>query len=417
VNQYETAAVREELAASGHDAVTLGGDEAPDVVVVNTCTVTSRADQKARQAIRRIHRENPDAEIIVTGCSVDSDAATLTALPGVTKTVPNAGKGGLAGLLGGDRAGTDGAAAAPTIGLKIARFPGHTRAFLKIEDGCHLNCTYCIIPRVRGEVTSKPVAGVLAEAEAIAQHHPEIVLTGIHLGGWGMEFSPRLHIADLLPRLGRTPGLRRLRLSSLEFQEVTPKLISVLAQGGVFAPHMHLPLQGGSDAVLRAMKRGYRRRTIFRAVAELRDAIPTLGLTTDVIVGFPGETDDDFAQTLDLCAELRMHKIHRFPYSVRPGTPAETLPDHVAPEVKQRRMAQLAEVEAEQLQRHCDGLLGTEVEVLIEMPCTDRPADGTGFTGCYVNAVVAGAGARRGEWVRARAESFDGQFLYCSEVG
>ncbi|MHC5019674.1 MAG: tRNA (N(6)-L-threonylcarbamoyladenosine(37)-C(2))-methylthiotransferase MtaB [Planctomycetota bacterium] len=418
VNQYETAAVREELAAAGHDAVTLQGDGAPDVVVVNTCTVTSRADQKARQAIRRIHRDHPGAEIIVTGCSVDSDGAALAALPGVAKTVPNAGKGGLASMLTAGTAGTTGTdgAAAPTIGLKIARFPGHTRAFLKIEDGCHLNCTYCIIPRVRGAVTSKPVADVLAEAEVIAQHHPEIVLTGIHLGGWGMEFTPRLHVADLLPRLARTPGLKRLRLSSLEFQEVTPKLIDVLARGGVFAPHMHLPLQGGSDAVLRAMKRGYRRRTIFRSVGELRAAIPNIGLTTDVIVGFPGESDDDFAQTLDLCAELRMHKIHRFPYSVRPGTPAETLPDHVAPEVKQRRMAQLAEVEAEQLQRRGDGLRGAEVEVLIETPHPDAPSDGTGFTGCYVNARVEGAGDRRGQLVRARAESFDGETLICREA-
>jgi threonylcarbamoyladenosine tRNA methylthiotransferase MtaB len=417
VNQYETAAVRAEIAALGHDAVTLNGDSgSPDVVVVNTCTVTSRADQKARQAIRRINRDHPEAQIIVTGCSVDSDRAALADLAGVAATVPNSGKGRLSALIhDADRTPLP----ATTMGLKIARFPGHTRAFLKIEDGCHLNCTYCIIPRVRGRVTSKPVADVLSEAAAIAAHHAEIVLTGIHLGGWGMEFSPRLHLADLLPRLGRVAGLKRVRLSSLEFQEVKPALIAVLAQGGVFAPHLHLPLQGGSDRVLRAMKRGYRRRTILRSVGELRAAIPHLGLTTDVIVGFPGERDEDFAQTLELCRELRMHKIHRFPYSVRPGTPAESMPDHVAPEVKQARMAQLAEIEAEQLVLHAGTLIGTEVEVLIESPHTDRPDDGTGFTGCYVNAVVAGAAHRRGEIVRARAESFDpdGPFLYCTEVG
>lgn len=425
VNQYETAAVREELAAAGHRAVTLaggdagGGTDAPDVVVVNTCTVTARADRKARQAIRRINRDHPDAEIIVTGCSVDSNAVSLAALPGVTTTVPNAGKGGLAALLGGRPSSDDGAPSrAPTIGLTIARFPGHTRAFLKIEDGCHLNCTYCIIPRVRGEVTSKPVAGVLAEATAIAQYHPEIVLTGIHLGGWGLELSPRLHLADLLPRLSRIPGLKRLRLSSLEFQEVTPQLTAVLARGGVFAPHLHLPLQGGSDAVLRAMKRGYRRRTIFRSVGELRAAIPTLGLTTDVIVGFPGETDADFAETLDLCRALRMHKIHRFPYSVRPGTPAASMPNPVPVGVKEHRMELLAEVEHEQLARHAGGLIGTEVDVLIETPHTGDPSAGTGFTGCYVSAVVGGAAAKRGALIRARAESFDPgtALLYCTQV-
>jgi threonylcarbamoyladenosine tRNA methylthiotransferase MtaB len=287
------------------------------------------------------------------------------------------------------------------------------RAFLKIEDGCHLRCTYCIIPSVRGDVRSKPLADVCAEAAALASHHREIVLTGIHLGGWGLDLQPRCHVADLLPRLARTPGLARLRCSSLEFQEVTPAFIAALAAGGVHAPHLHLPLQSGSDAVLRAMRRGYRRRVIARTVEALRAAVPGLGLTTDVIVGFPGESEADFAETLAVCRDLGFHKIHRFPYSPRPGTPAAAFADGVAPSAVQARMERLAAVEAEGFARHAGTLMGRDVAVLIEAPDARDAAAGTGFTGCYVPAVVAGAAAQVGALVPARVVAVEPDRVRC----
>lgn len=300
------------------------------------------------------------------------------------------------------------------MSLRIARFPGHVRAFLKIEDGCHLRCTYCIIPRVRGDVRSKPASEVCREAAGLAAHHPEIVLAGIHLGGWGLDLVPRLHVADLLRRLARTPGLRRLRLSSLEFQEVTPALIEVLASGGVHAPHLHLPLQSGSDRVLRAMKRGYRRRTIARTVDALRARVRWLGLTTDVIVGFPGETDADFAETLAVCRDLGFHKIHRFPYSPRPGTPAAALAQTVTPRTLTARMERLAQVEAQGLERHARTLLDRTVDVLIEAPDVDDASAGLGHTGCYVRARIRGAAARRGELVAARVVGVSGDGVTCA---
>lgn len=391
VNQYETAAVREAAMDAGAADATTGGRR--DVWVVNTCTVTARADQKGRQAIRRLHRRDPEARIVVTGCGVDAAREAYARLPGVAALVGNAGKAALPAVLGL-------ATAAPAD--RISRFPDHVRAFLKIEDGCHLRCTYCIIPAVRGAPVSKAPADVVREAAGLAAHHAEIVLTGIHLGGWGRDLAPRLHLADLLPRLARVPGLRRLRLSSLEVQEVTPGLMDVLAAGTPCAPHLHLPLQSGSDPILRAMRRGYRAAHVRRTVDALRAAVPGLGLSTDVIVGFPGETEADARATEALARACGIHRIHRFPYSPRPGTPAAALGDPVPAAAKAERAARLAEVEAETLAAHTRGLLGREVEVLVESPDPAAPADGVGYTGCYVHAVVTGAGAAVGRLVRAR---------------
>lgn len=414
VNQYESAAIREAALAEGHAAVV--DPVAADVVVVNTCTVTAEADRKGRQAVRRLHRRAPRARIVVTGCGADSAGEAYTRLPGVAAVVGNAGKGGLAALLGDAERSTLNAerrGGASTMALRLSRFPGHARAFLKIEDGCHLRCRYCIIPSVRGEVRSKPPEAVVDEAAALAAAHPEIVLTGIHLGGWGRDLVPRLHLADLLPRVARTPGLARLRLSSLEFQEVTPALIDVLATGGVHASHLHVPLQSGSDRVLRAMRRGYRRRTIARAVDALRAAVPGLGLTTDVIVGFPGESDADFDETLAVCRDLGFHKIHRFPYSRRPGTPAAALRATVPAPAVAARMQRLAEVEAEGRARHAGALVGRTVTVLIEESAADDASAGVGHTGCYARARVAGAAAPRGAMIRARVVATSPEGVVC----
>ncbi|MCI0340297.1 MAG: tRNA (N(6)-L-threonylcarbamoyladenosine(37)-C(2))-methylthiotransferase MtaB [Planctomycetales bacterium] len=412
VNQYETAAAREETLVSGRGedgapAVEVSpGDEA-DVYVVNTCTVTARADQKCRQAIRRLARRSPRARIVVAGCGVDSSREAYARLPGVAALVANREKGRLAALLGAPVPETR-----PTIGLRISSFPGHARAFLKIEDGCHMDCTYCIIPRVRGEVASKPPHAVRAEAEALAASgHAEIVLTGVHLGGWGRDFAPRLHLADLLPRLASVPGLRRLRLSSIEANEVTPDFVRVFGEGaseeGPFAPHLHLPLQSGSDRVLRAMKRGYRRAQVLRTVESLRLAVPGFGLTTDVIVGFPGETEDDARDTESLCREIGVSKIHRFPWSPRPGTPAASLPGRVSAPAVAERMARLAEVEAEGARAAAREAIGREVGVLVEEPDAADPDDGAGHAGSYLRATVVGAGAARGAMVRARVVAGD----------
>ncbi len=412
VNQYETAAAREETLVSGRGedgapAVEVSpGDEA-DVYVVNTCTVTARADQKCRQAIRRLGRRAPAARIVVAGCGVDSSRDAYARLPGVSALVRNADKGRLAALLGAPVP-----EARPTIGLRISSFPGHARAFLKIEDGCHLDCTYCIIPRVRGDVASKPPHAVRAEAEALAASgHAEIVLTGVHLGGWGRDFSPRLHLADLLPRLADVPGLRRLRLSSIEVNEVTPEFVRVFGEGaseaGPFAPHLHLPIQSGSDRVLRAMKRGYRRGQVARTVESLRRAVPGFAVTTDAIVGFPGETDEDARETESLCREIGVSKIHQFPWSPRPGTPAAGFPDRVAPPVVAERMARLGEIEREGARAAARAAIGEAVEVLVEEPDPSDPADGSGHAGSYLRATVAGAAGARGTMVRARVVSGD----------
>ena len=364
VNQYETEYLREGLASIGwRDAVE---GEAADLCVVNTCTVTAEGDSKSRQVIRRLARENPSAKLVVMGCYATRAPEEVKALPGVTEVLTD--KRELPDLLG--RFGvTDAPTGVTGIGTR-------KRAYVKVQDGCLLRCSFCIIPSVRPSLASRPLDDIVREVENLVAHgRREIVLTGIHLGHYGIDFNRKnlrdkaawVRLSDLVRRLAEIPGDFRLRLSSIEATEVTHELIDVMAEHPQkVCPHLHLSMQSGSDGVLRRMRRRWGSRRFLDRCHLLRQRLDCPAITTDVIVGFPGETDAEFEETLAACREAGFSKIHAFPFSRRRGTPAWDMPDQIEKHVKQERMRRLAELEAELRDDYYRSLIGKPLRVLVE---------------------------------------------------
>src|SRR5688572_14457190 len=314
VNQYESQALQEKIRGAGYQVV--GPDDDAEVYVLNTCTVTETAYAEAARTVRRIHRRRPAAEIAVTGCAADSNRDDFLRMPGVRRVVLHDEKSALPLLIDDPRLTAEDLK--PSIfDLKISGFDGHTRAFLKIQDGCDLRCSFCIIPEVRGRNVSRPLDEAVEEAERLAAGgYREIVLTGVHVGSFGKDSAGRSLIPDLVERMLEIPGLDRVRLSSIEANEVDDRLIdSMRDSGGRFCPHFHLPLQSGDADVLRAMRRRYSPDRFLRTIDRIRDKIDEPSFTTDVILGFPTETDAAFENTVDLCRRVGFNRIHIFPYS------------------------------------------------------------------------------------------------------
>src|SRR6056297_1609943 len=377
VNQYETELVRQGLSRIGFTDA--GKEEAADVCVVNTCTVTAEGDSKSRQASRRLARRNPDARIVVMGCYATRAPEEVAELPGVVEVVTD--KRELPDLLS-----RFGVVDVPT---GLDGFSGRQRAYVKVQDGCLLRCSYCIIPMVRPELTSRPQAHIVEEVQRLvdAGHH-EVVLTGIHLGHYGVDWNrskPKeqwVRLAHLVQALAELPGEFRIRLSSIESTEVTRELIGGLrAFPQRIVPHWHVGLQSGSDAVLRRMRRRWGTKRFLDRCEMLRDALDQPALTTDVIVGFPGETDEEFEQTLETCRQARFSKIHVFPYSQRRGTPAAEYEHQVDKELQAARVAELLELEASLRGDYFESLVGRSVQLLVETvrPLTTIGSDATEY--------------------------------------
>ena len=342
VNQADSFGLERRLRAAGGRAAPA---EAADLVVVNSCSVTASADQGTRQAIRRVARLNPGARIVATGCYATRDAAAVAALPGVVAVVPNDDKEALAerllalarrdGRVGSrPERGTPGPTTAERFGdgdgACGAPLPpgaaGRTTYTLRVQTGCDEVCSYCIIPSTRGRGRSVPLARVLDELDRAAEAgYREAALTGVHLGSYGRDLTPRASLLDLLRALDRHPSTVVVRLSSLEPMDCTPAIVDLVAASPRFAPHFHLPLQHASDAVLRAMRRPYTLDDYRRIVSGIRARMPHAAIGSDLIVGFPGETDRDFEATLAYLARSPLTGLHVFPYSDRPGTAASRL--------------------------------------------------------------------------------------------
>ena len=364
VNQYETQYVRELLLANGYREARPG--EAAALAVVNTCTVTSEGDRKSRQLVRRLARENPGVKIVVMGCYATADPTTVGRLPNVARVVTD--KRDLAGAL-------------QPFGIKrsiagIRQFEGRSRAFVKVQDGCILNCTFCIIPTVRPGLQSRPPEEIRDEVRGLVEAgYCEVVLAGIHLGHYGVDLSqgrPRAQwrrLWHLLRMLSELPGDFRIRLSSLEATEVTDDFLRVLGDYSErICPHLHLSMQSGSNRILRAMKRRYRIERFLDRCDRLRDRLEEPAFTTDVIVGFPGESDRDFAATLDACREAAFAKIHVFPFSARRGTQAASMTDQIPRSIIDQRRDALGRQGHEQTQNHFHSLLGRRLQMLVEGP-------------------------------------------------
>lgn len=375
VNQYESEAIGEALAAQGFTLCAPG--DVCDVYVINTCTVTAESDRKARQFIRRALSRNPGALVAVTGCLAQTDAASIAAIPGVDYICGNRNKmsvvSALLSLCEQGHKNTAPAVDVPTLdgagfeAMSICRF-GRTRAYIKIEDGCESHCTYCIIPTARGEIRSKPQAAVLDEVRCLTENGcREVVLTGIETASWGRDLDGAT-LADLLEAVDRIPGIGRVRLGSLDPTIMRPAFVERIAKLPSLAPHFHLSMQSGSDRVLARMKRKYNRTQALSAIERLRAAIPGVQLTTDIIVGFPGESEEDFEATMDFARRARFLMIHVFPYSKRAGTPAAAMPDQIPNAVKKQRVAALSALAADIRAQLLDECIekGEPVSVLFE---------------------------------------------------
>lgn len=419
VNQYETEYVRQGLLSIGYrDA---DQEEVADLCIVNTCTVTGEGDAKSRQTIRRLARKNPGTRILVMGCYATRAKDELAALPQVAEVITD--KRELPDVLG--RFGV------VDIPDGISSFGRRQRAYVKVQDGCLLRCSFCIIPSVRPEMYSRPAPAIIAEVQRLIDSgHKEIVLTGVHLGHYGVDLNRGLQKSDwwrlsrLLDELMQLPGEFRVRLSSIEATEVTRELIDVMAANPTrICPHLHICLQSGSDAVLRRMRRRWGARRFVDRCHLVQKRLDQPAITTDIMVGFPGETEDDFAATCRVAEEVGFSKIHAFPFSPRRETPAAAMTDQVVSDVKSERMTRLAELETQLRERYFQTLVGRELIALAESAVEPHVGAGEGAaearrwlegTTCrYAPAKIAGSGHALGDLLTIRAERVEAGRLIC----
>jgi threonylcarbamoyladenosine tRNA methylthiotransferase MtaB len=386
VNQCDADEMARALAQRGYRIA--DQSEAPDLHIINTCTVTATADAKARKLIRKLARAHPHAAIIVTGCWAQRDPHGVAALPEVDAVVPNTRKPEIADIVANFRA--------PDASAAISAPRRRTRAFLKIQDGCDHRCAYCAVPDARGRPVSRAFAHVVEEVRSLAEADvKEVVLCGIRLGAYGRG-GDTPGLAALLREL-RKVNLPRLRLSSIEPMDLDHELLAEIADHPQLCHHLHLPLQSGDDAVLAAMGREYTSAAFADLVRQLRRAWPDAALTTDVMTGFPGETEEQFLRTAGFLRATGFTRVHVFPFSSRPGTPASRRRDQVPPSAKRERTAHLLTVAQELAAKAAESWVGREVSALLEQRKDDRL---TGLTEHYLRVYCTGSAGQVGEIVR-----------------
>ena len=409
INQFESAAMHELLGGSGYELVPF--DQDAEVYVVNTCTVTARSDAESRKLIRRARRRNPSARIVVTGCYAQIDPESIAAMPEVDLVIGNEEKKKLAVLLAAES--TDrvrvsdisrGGEAAP---LRLESHAEHTRAFLQIQNGCDAFCSYCIVPYARGRSRSVPFDEALEGVRTFSRKgFREVVLTGIHLGAFGLDLSPRQTLLDLLEVIESEASVTRLRLGSLEPGELTDDLIEFLSRSRIACPHLHIPLQSGDDAVLARMKRRYTTGFFRERIIRFSKALPDAFIGMDVIAGFPGETDAEFAGTVSFLEELPVAALHVFPFSPRPGTPAAELPNRVPGPVAKERVRILLRLSERKRGAFHRRFVGRELKTLLLHPRADGFVEG--LTRNYIPVTVSGAlGQTMGSEITVRLDRAD----------
>ena len=372
VNQFETELM--EGLFKQKDYKVVPNDEKADIYVINTCSVTSFADKKSRQLIRRSARLNENAVIAVTGCYAQAASDKVAEITGVKVVLGTNNRHQIVDFV--EAAMNDGEIHNGVTDIMKARdfedipmleVPARTRAFLKIQEGCTNFCSYCIIPFTRGPVRSRKLASVKSEAEKfLSMGFKEIVFTGIHLGAYGRDFHDGTTLADAARTVLELDGLQRLRLGSLESIELSEELLTMVRENPKFSHHLHLPLQAGSDYVLKRMNRHYNREEFRKLIENVKNAIPGVAISTDIIVGFPGETEEMFAESLDYIRSLGFSRVHVFPYSPREGTPAASMPDQIPDNIKKERVNRLQQVAEEMTRAFHEQYLGTKQKVLWE---------------------------------------------------
>ncbi|RYL90393.1 tRNA (N(6)-L-threonylcarbamoyladenosine(37)-C(2))-methylthiotransferase MtaB [Sporolactobacillus sp. Y61] len=392
VNHYETEAIWQLFKKQGYERGAF--EKKADVYVINTCTVTNTGDQKSRQVIRRAIRRNPDAVICVTGCYAQTSPAEVMSIPGVDVVVGTQNREKLLGYVDQYRQEREPINGVSDImkakvyeEMDVPEFTDRTRASLKIQEGCNNFCTFCIIPWARGLLRSRKPENVIQQAQQLVDAgYKEIVLTGIHTAGYGEDME-NYNFAHLLRDLeAQVSGLKRLRISSIEASQITDEVVDTINRSKIIARHLHIPLQSGSDAVLERMHRKYKTGFFAEKIANLRKALPDFALTSDVIVGFPGETDEEFQETFDFIRDLHFSELHVFPYSQRTGTPAAKMPDQVPDEIKHERVTRLIDLSNQLSREYAANYQDKVLEVIPEEPLNHHEPDGyyVGFTDNYL---------------------------------
>lgn len=410
VNQYETQIIRENLIARGYKETE--PDDSPAIFIINTCSVTETAYKESIRFTRHIARKNPETKIIAIGCALKSNREQFSKIPGLT-IINNKDENSVVDILTYGNVSSE-SAYIPSKNT-ISYFKNHTRAFLKIQDGCDLDCSFCIIPKLRGGNISRPLNEIIEEAKCLVGNgYQEIVLTGIHTGSYGKDLSThqiqpviktnrldgvkdlynRPTLTDLIEKMLDIPNLKRIRLSSIEVNEITPELINLMATSHKLCPHLHLPLQSGADTILKAMRRRYNIKQYLKTVDNIRDKISDPAITTDIIVGFPGEEKRHFENTLEVSRQVGFSRIHIFPYSSRSGTDASQFSETVSKKEKKGRALELEKLAKNLAHDYYKKFEGKIVYVLIEKQEKNKVASGyqgkisTGYTERYIKAKI-----------------------------
>ena len=418
VNQADTASMENLFLRSGHQLVSFDGEA--DVYIINTCVVTNTGQRKSRQTIHRAIRKNPNALIVVTGCYPQTAAEEVKAIAGVDMIIGNQDRAQIVQLVEERLAHrqTDTLDAVHKLTASTAfeemaagDITDKTRAFLKIQEGCNQFCTYCIIPYSRGPLRSRSLESIRTETQRlISAGFKEIVLIGIHLGCYGKENPDGPTLYDAVKTVLDVPGVQRLRLGSLESVEVEPRLLTLMQEDARFCRHLHLPLQSGCDKILQAMHRPYTTVKFKTLLADIKTKVPDIAITTDVIVGFPGETEADFETTCKFAESCGFSKMHIFPFSARKGTPAEKFAGAVTEAVKKERADILGRIDETMHKTFLQAMVGQKTEVLFEQPAGEDYFEG--LTGNY-QRVFAKSGGRNlcGEILPVKITAFDGEKL------
>jgi threonylcarbamoyladenosine tRNA methylthiotransferase MtaB len=408
VNHYETEAIWQIFKEEGYKRTDF--EKTADVYVINTCTVTNTGDKKSRQVIRRAIRKNPDAVICVTGCYAQTSPAEILAIPGVDIVVGTQDRRKMLEYIEQykrEREPINGVGnimkARVYEELEVPAFTDRTRASLKIQEGCNNFCTFCIIPWARGLLRSRDPKEVLKQAQQLVDAgYKEIVLTGIHTAGYGEDMKD-YNFAKLLRELDeKVVGLKRIRISSIEASQVTDEVIEVLNCSTKIVNHLHIPLQSGSNSVLKRMRRKYTMEMFADRLEKLRLALPGLAVTSDVIVGFPGETDEEFMETYNFIRDHRFSELHVFPFSKRTGTPAARMEDQVDDEVKNERVHRLIELSNQLAKEYASHYDGDVVEVIPEELNKENPQMLVGYTDNYLKVQFEGTEDMIGQIVKVK---------------
>ncbi|MFC9539199.1 tRNA (N(6)-L-threonylcarbamoyladenosine(37)-C(2))-methylthiotransferase MtaB [Lysinibacillus sp. NPDC056959] len=411
VNHYETEAIWQLFKEEGYDRTEF--DRQADVYVINTCTVTNTGDKKSRQVIRRAIRQNPDAVICVTGCYAQTSPAEIMAIPGVDIVVGTQDRTKLLGYIDQYLTERQPINAVRNImknrvyeELDVPAFTDRTRASLKIQEGCNNFCTFCIIPWARGLMRSRDPQEVLSQAQQLVDAgYLEIVLTGIHTGGYGQDLKD-YNLAQLLRDLeANVKGLKRLRISSIEASQLTDEVIEVLRESKIVVNHLHIPIQSGSDTVLKRMRRKYTMEFFGERLTKLHEALPDLAVTSDVIVGFPGETEEEFMETYNFIRDHKFSELHVFPFSPRTGTPAARMEDQIDENIKNERVHRLIALNDQLAKEYSSRFEDQVLEVIPEEFVHDESGEAgllTGYTDNYLKVVFEGPESLIGQLVKVK---------------